>query len=128
MEIHPRWPEFGPEHYRSFDVSYWADIDALIARFDRRIRPTVSVPVDRGDRDVAFLLVDAATEDVVGIQIEDFLSIAVPNAPEIVDILFYAELHGLALERVGQLHVAMRPGVDPVKAEAVIETLVKLAA
>jgi len=55
-------------------------------------RPAVSVPMENQPTDQAFLLVDARTEEVVGIQIEEFLSEVVHQEPRFLQL---AELAGV---------------------------------
>jgi hypothetical protein len=66
--FHLRWPAVGVDA-----ASVWADYDPiadeLLVYFDRPIA-SVSVPIDTPDRDYVYLLVDEATEAVVGVQVD----------------------------------------------------------
>lgn len=91
----PRWPD--PERIDPDGVrwTYWDDVDTLMVDLFGESRPAVSVPLDLGgDRDYLFLRIDPSTDDVVGVQIEDFLRYAVHRRPSLRGALVLAGRNG----------------------------------
>ena len=81
---------------RSVDVSYDAPSDTLLVHLFGREAPSVAVY----DGDYWFWLVNPDTEEVVGVQVEEFLSSAVVDHPYLVQALEFAELRGLTMDNV----------------------------
>lgn len=91
----PRWPEREDLPKGQVRFVYDRQSDTLFVHFYGEARPASSEPLDNlGDRDYAFLRVDPITDEVVGIQIETFLSYAILQHPDFVEALTIAELHG----------------------------------
>jgi hypothetical protein len=108
-QIHPKpfhWDAIDPE---KITISYDRPSDTLLVHLFGRGRPSISVPIDR----YLYVMVDPDTEDVIGIHIEGFLAQAVPEHPQQIAILDFAELRGmtpgevraLQRERLGLRHL-----------------------
>jgi len=109
--------------------SYRRDSDTLLVDLYGRGRPALSVPLDIGERDYLFVRVDVKTDEVVGLQIEDFLDYAVVRHPELVDALTFAELDGIDEADVDSLRRGVGPSARPIAAAvAVYDRLMRLAA
>lgn len=72
--------------------TYDRPTDTLFVDLFADARPAASVPLERGDRDFLFLRVDPETGEIVGFQIEHFLSYAVIHHPELARALDVASL------------------------------------
>lgn len=77
--------------------SYDRESDTMLIHFFGEPRPATSMPVDDAD-DVLYVLWDQAHDQVVGLQIEGFVSDFVFRHPEMVDALGFARLRGLTHE------------------------------
>lgn len=88
----PKWPALNSLNFEQVVALYDRLSDTLIVHFYGLGRPAVSVPMENQPTDHAFLLVDATTEAVVGIQIEEFLSEVVHQEPRFLQL---AELAGV---------------------------------
>lgn len=109
--------------------SYRRDSDTLLVDLYGRGRPALSVPLDVGERDYLFVRVDVKTDEVVGLQIEDFLAYAVIQHPELVDALTIAELDGIDAADVDALRRRLGSAArSAVTATAVYDQLRRLAA
>ncbi len=95
--FHPHWPDRTAVDLDRVTFSYWHEIDTLMVDFTGENPPAVSVPLDLGgDRDYVYLRLHPTTEDVLGLQIEDFLGYAVERHPSLIDTLDLAALHGIS--------------------------------
>lgn len=126
----PAWPEFadvlGQGHYR---FMYDALSDSLFISFYDPIGPAASVPVDQGAMDYVFLRVNLKTQEVVGFQVEHYLSYAVAQVPDLIQTLGLAKLHGNAPEEVAEITLRIQPEYPkPADAAAVLGDLVKMVA
>lgn len=79
-------------------LSYDRPSDMLLIFLDGRERRSVVI----AGQDYGFALVDPATNELVGVQIEDFLARAVKAQPHLIDLLNYAELRGMTIDEVRQ--------------------------
>jgi len=96
MDLHPKWPDLGFVLARNqYTLAYDGVSDTLFIDFYGPGRPAVNVEVERGDHDYLFQRVDVETEEIVGIQIEDFLAYAVHLDPILLDALDIVELNGI---------------------------------
>lgn len=94
--FHPRWPDHRAIEPGLLVFNYWHEIDTLMVDFTGQNPPAVSVPLDLGgERGYFFLRLDPVTEEVVGLQIEDFLDYAIDRHPYLLDALDLATLHGI---------------------------------
>lgn len=91
----PRWPDFGSLPSQQARFTYDGPSDTLFVDLYGEPRAAASIPLDRGDRDYLFLRVDPQTEEVVGLQIEHFLTYAVAQHPELRNALAVADLVGI---------------------------------
>lgn len=109
--------------------TYDRPTDTLFTDLFGEARPAASDPVELGDRDFVFLRLDVETGDVVGLQIEGFLSYAVDQHPELVDALPEAEVVGLEPEEATRLrqHLPPESSDHPNRAE-LIDRMVRPAA
>lgn len=108
--FHPRWPDRQAIDPDRLVFNYWHEIDTLMVDFTGQNPPAVSMPLDvGGDRGYFMLRLDPVTEDVVGLQIEDFLSYAIHRHPNLLAMLDLATLHGIKPDEIEQL----RRRVDP---------------
>lgn len=104
MDLHPKWPALDrvlAEH--QYTLAYDGVSDTLFFDFYGPGRPAVSVEIERGDHDYLFQRVDVETEEVVGIQIEDFLAYAVVLDPTWLDLLDIAELNGIDRDQIDKI-------------------------
>lgn len=77
--------------------------DTMFVHLFGEALPGVSVPLEQGDRDYVYLRVDPITLEIVGIQIEDFLSYALKEDPWLAETLVAAEFRGLSPRQEGRL-------------------------
>lgn len=104
--FNPRWPEPDSLVFEDVVVLYDRLSDTLIVHFFGYGRPAVSVPMENQPEDYAFLLVDARTDEVVGIQIEEFLSEVVLQEPRFLQL---AELAGIGHAELDAIRRDIRP-------------------
>jgi len=86
-----------------FRVTYDGPSDTLFLDFFGKGQPAASIPLDRGDRDYLYARVDPNTGQIVGVQIEEFLSYAVEVDPELLGAVSLAEFRGVAPEAEADL-------------------------
>jgi hypothetical protein len=98
-EIHPK--PFRPEEIDPVKVvvSFDRRSDTLLIHLFGRGRDTISVPV----ANYLYVMVDPETEEIIGFHVEGFLSQAVNDVPEAIDLLDYAELRGITLSEAREL-------------------------
>lgn len=107
---------------------YDAPSDTMFIPFYVPAGPAVSVPVDQGDIDYVFLRVDVETQEVVGFQVEHFLSYAVGQMPDLIYALDLAELHGITRQEVNEMTRRLQPEhAEPADVAAVLGEIVTLA-
>ena len=107
-------------------VSYDRASDTLMVHFYGRGRPAVSVPSPQPvARDFVFLRFDPETDELVGVQIEDFLDLYVPQHPESLDWLGRRpELRGITREEIARLRDRLGGGQrSPATVQSLIEEL-----
>jgi hypothetical protein len=110
-------------------VSYDRDSDTLMVHFGGRGRPAVSVPSPKPlTRDFVFLRFDPASGELVGVQVEDFLNLFLPEHPETGILVERAELRGITEAELGALLRTLPDEPKAASSEAVIEELVLSAA
>jgi len=83
-------------------IAYDRISDTLMIHFFGRGRAATSVPVEDtvDGRDLVFARLDRATDEVVGIQVEEFLDVYVKARPEMIKLLSVAELRGITRDDV----------------------------
>lgn len=109
--FHPKWPDpavIDPERV-AFD--FWADVDTLFINFSGEARPAVGVPLDLDDGEIGYryLLVDPMTEEVSGLQIEDFFTYAGRRHPYLLDALDLAVVHDITPGEIAERWRQMAP-------------------
>lgn len=97
----PKWPDILPKS--QFRITYDRPADTLFVDFYGEARPASSEPLDTGDRDYIFVRVDPLTDEVVGVQIEDFLAYAVKVNPNFVEPLTIAAMRGMTEQEAEDL-------------------------
>jgi hypothetical protein len=103
--FHPRWPARSAIDAERVTFNYWHEIDTLVVDFTGGNAPAVSVPLDLGDdRHYMYLRLDPTTENVRGLQIEEFLAYAVHRHPALLDTLDLASLHGITAAEISNFH------------------------
>lgn len=108
--FHPRWPDRRAIDPGLLVFNYWHEIDTLMVDFTGQNPPAVSVPLDLGgERGYFFLRLDPVTEDVVGLQIEDFLAYAIQRHPYLLDMLDLATLHGITPAEIAGMRQSRVP-------------------
>jgi hypothetical protein len=90
----PKWPEIESLPKGQVRFTYDGRLDTLFVNFYGKARPAASEPLDVGERDYLFVRVDPLSQEVVGLQIEDFLSYAVGLYPGWVEAIEIADLRG----------------------------------
>lgn len=111
--FHPRWPDRRAVDPGLLVFNYWHEIDTLMVDFTGQNPPAVSVPLDLGgERGYFFLRLDPVTEEVVGLQIEDFLHYAVHRHPYLLDALDLAMLHGITRAAIARVDQSLAPKAD----------------
>ncbi len=80
-------------------VSFDRRSDTLLIHLFGRGRGLVSVPVGN----YLYVMVDPDTEETIGFHVEGFLSQAIKDIPEAIDLLDYAELRGISPAEVREL-------------------------
>jgi hypothetical protein len=80
-------------------LSYDRESDTLMVHFHGRGQPGVS----RHVTDEFMIRLSPDRTKVVGVQIEHFLSLVVPEHPRMLDALDIAELRGITIEEVAQI-------------------------
>ena len=106
----PAWPDLATPRSEQLRFTYDWPSDTLFVDCFGEGRPAVSDPLDLGDRNYFYRRVDVQTNEVVGLQIEHFLSSAVLQHPALVDALAEAELVGIAPEEAARVRQRVRPG------------------
>jgi uncharacterized small protein (DUF1192 family) len=82
----------------------------LMVDFTGENLPAVSVPLDLGgNRDYLYLRLDPTSEDVLGLQIEDFFAYAIHRHLYLVDMLELAILHGITPAEIARLRRELAP-------------------
>ena len=108
--FHPRWPvrsAIDPERVR---FSYWQEVDTLMVDFTGRNSPAISVPLDLDrEHDYLYLRLDPVTEEVVGLQIEDFLNFTIHRHSDFLDMLDLATLHGITPAEIAEFRRNLAP-------------------
>ena len=99
----PRLPDLKDLRMDRLRCVYERAIDTMFVDFYGRPRPASSEPLDTGDRDYIFVRIDPKPEEVVGLQIEDFLSYAVVRNPVFLELLGIAELRGVGEPEASEL-------------------------
>lgn len=117
----PKWPRLDDVDLGQVAMSYDRDSDMLLVHFGARGRAGVVDYIG----DYLALLTDVESQDVVGVQIEDFLSTAVLDDPSLLNLLDLAELRGITREQVSALRAAQP--LDSRKRAAVAVVLGELA-
>lgn len=123
----PKWPEHLPEGQTRF--TYDRESDTLFVDFYGEPRPASSEPVDIGDRDYLYFGVDPLTDEVVGVQVETFLSYAVERHPDFIEALIIADIKGYddfaarELRQWAKAHTRQQTG-----AQGLINTMGRLGA
>lgn len=103
-EVHdPLWLPTEAMDPDRFVVTYDRLSDTMYVHFFDRSPPAVSFPLNTGESDYLYLRGDVETGQVVGFQIEDFLSYAVDRHPGLVDLLDMAELRGITPAEVAEV-------------------------
>ena len=87
--------------------------DTMFVDFSVQVRPASSVPLDIGDRGDSFVRVDPKTDEIVGLQIEDFLAYAVEQNPAFAELLGFAEWRGVGESEADALRRRARNPADP---------------
>ncbi|MDP9365927.1 MAG: hypothetical protein M3Q10_17195 [Chloroflexota bacterium] len=101
----PRPEELDPSRLA---VGYDRTSDILLVHFGNRGRFGVVDYV--GEPDYLAVLRDVEGDDVVGLQIEDFLARAIVDDPTRLDLLEVAELRGITPDEVGALRAEAARG------------------
>lgn len=126
--VRPTWPMIERLPNRQIRFSYDRPTDTLFVDFYGRARPASSEPLDNGDRDYLFLRVDPVSQEVVGLQIEEFLAYAVGRHPEFVAALEIAQLDDRDAEAADLRRWAREQACGPADAHALISTVERLSA
>jgi hypothetical protein len=107
----PMWPDLISLPLGQIRLTYDRPSDTLFVDFFGDARPAASIPLERGDRDYLYARVDPETDAVVGLQIEHFLSYAIEQHPELVDVLDTATLVGIGRDNLDLIscHHSKRP-------------------
>jgi hypothetical protein len=85
------------DHSRDVAFSYDRDSDTMMVHFFRTPRPAVSIAIE-DSADALYVRLDRAADEVVGLQIEGFLSRFISRHPDWADTLSIARLRGLTRE------------------------------
>ena len=96
----PRWPDLTSVPSDQVRLTYDRPTDTLFVDFYGEARAAASVPLDRGDRDYLYVRVDPETDEVVGLQIEHFLSYAIEQHPELGSALDAMTLAGIGRDEL----------------------------
>lgn len=105
-------------------ISYDRASDTLMVHLFGRGRAAVSVPSPRPlTRDFVFLRIDPETDELVGVQIEDFLRLYVVDHPEMLHLLERAELRGITHEEVNRIQD--RFGRDARRPPVAVDALIR---
>lgn len=125
----PTWPAIERLPEQQIRFSYDRPTDTLFVDFYGRARPASSEPLDVGDRDYLFVRVDPLTQEVVGLQIEEFLAYAVDRHPAFVAALAIADLDDLDAAEAAELRRWARERArHSVDAHALIASVERLSA
>jgi hypothetical protein len=123
----PSWPALESLPMEQIRLTYDRPSNTLFVDFFGRALPAASIPVELGDRDYYYLRVDVETDEVVGLQIESFLTYALAQHPGLADVLAFAELVGTDRGSPTEIE-RLAAGVNPNHRDraAVIQELVRL--
>jgi len=92
---HPRLPDRDKVDPRAITVEYEQTSDTLFVHFYGRSRSAISILMD----DDIYFRVDPVTEDVVGVQVEYYLSHAVREHPELLIFAEFANIPASLIEQ-----------------------------
>jgi hypothetical protein len=117
----PRRPDLDPA---SFSLHYDRDSDTLIFSLYSAGRAGISIPASGYE----YLRIDPITEDTIGLQIEDFLSHAVFEKAEYLELAELAGIDAEELATIREMIEQRRRAMDPavrrlVLANAVLDRL-----
>jgi len=124
----PAWPEPSSWSANQSRFTYDRPTDTLFVDLFADARPAASVPLERGDRDFLFLRVDPETGEIVGLQIEHFLSYAVIQHPELARALDVASLIDVGKDDIDRITRLRSGHPTPADASTLIEELRHLSA
>jgi hypothetical protein len=82
---------------RDVTFSYDRDSDTMMVHFFGAPRPAVSISIDDPD-DALYVRLDRAADEVVGLQIEGFITRFIFRHPDWADTLSITRLHGITRE------------------------------
>ncbi len=85
------------DHPRDVAFSYDGDSDTMMVHFFGAPRPAVSISIDDPD-DALYVRLDRAADEVVGLQIEGFLTRFLVRHPDWADTFSTARLRGTTRE------------------------------
>ena len=103
MAFKPKWPDLADvQREGRFRFIYNALSDTMFIPFYDPIEPAASVPVNQGEMDYVFLRVNMETQEVIGFQVEHFLSYAVGQMTDLINALELADLHGITRDEVAE--------------------------
>ena len=85
------------DHPRDIAFSYDRDSDTMMVHFFGTPRPAVSISIDDPD-DALYVRLDRVADEVVGLQIEGFLTRFIFRHPDWADTLSTALLRGITRE------------------------------
>ena len=113
MELHPKWPDVADVLTKQqYTAVYDGVSDTFYFDFYGPGRAAVNVEIDKGDHDYMFQRVDVETQEVVGLQIDDFLAYAVSQDPYFLDVLAFAELHHVTPDQAVAIRRALSRAQD----------------
>jgi hypothetical protein len=107
-------------------ISYDRASDTLMVHLYGRGRPAVSVPIPGPvERDVVFLRIDPETDELVGVQIEDFLNLYARDNPDALNLLEGpVDLRGITPADLARIRASIgRPTRGAATAESLIREL-----
>jgi hypothetical protein len=107
------------DHPRDIAFSYDRDSDTMMVHFFGAPRPAVSIPIDAPD-DTLYVRLDRVTDQVVGLQIEGFVSCFISGHPDWADTLSIARLRGITREEAMAVAAQARQQMPQVAAVALL--------
>jgi hypothetical protein len=90
------------DHSRDIAYSYDRASDTMMVHFFGTPRPAVSIAIDNSD-DALYVRLDRAADEVVGLQIEGFLTSFIVRHPDWADTLLIARLRGITREQTPEV-------------------------
>ncbi len=112
LVLFPKLPFTGSIDWRRATTLYDAVSDTLFIDFYGDSRPAVSVPFNTGPDDFTYARIDVNSREVVGVQLEHYVSRTIHRHPVLALALGLAELVGMTRKQALAIRRQVLPNPD----------------